>query len=114
MAKQDLTFLNISQMTIQLLEQQGMSQTEIAEFLEVSKSFISRVKGGTRSFTLQHLTDVGEKFDEPLSLLLFRMTPPESIKPEHRRLYNIVKRMIEPKPVRKKKTTTKQKKSKAA
>jgi|GEM_PF-5332732 len=108
MQKHSLTFINTSQRTIKLLENRGMSQTDIADFLEVSKSFISRVKAGTRSFTLQHLAEIGEKFDQPLPLLLFRLMDPETIKPENRKLYSMVKRMIEPK------TVKRRKKSKAA
>lgn len=105
MAKNNLTFLTVSQRTIELLESRGMTQTEIAKFLLVSKSFISRVKAGTRSFTLQHLADVSLKFDEPLALLLFRITPPETIDPRYRGLYDLVQQAIDPKPTKRKKKT---------
>ena len=109
MPKEDLTFLNISQGTIEILESRGMTLTEIAEFLEVSKSYISRVKAGTRAFTLQHLGHVSLKLEQPLPVLLMKvMIPEDSVKPEHRKLYNMVKRLVEPKSVKRKK------KSKAA
>jgi len=96
MAKEDLTFLNISQGTVELLESRGMSLTEIAKFLEVSKSYISRVKAGTRAFTLQHIGHVSLKLEQPLPVLLMRlMIPEDSVKPEYRKLYNMTKRLID-------------------
>lgn len=96
MAKADLTFLNTSQATINILEKRGLNLTQIAELLEVSKSFISRVKAGERSFTLQHIGHIGRKVDKDLPWLLFTtMIDPKSVKPENRKLYNMAKRLLE-------------------
>lgn len=103
MAKPDLTFKNISQRTIAILEDRGMSQTQIAEFMEVSKSYISRVKAGTRAFTLEHLSRVDDKFEKPLSVLLFRTVSRDTMTPKNRGLYDLVQKMVDPKPVKRKK-----------
>ena len=108
MPKPDLTFLNISQGTIQLLERRGMSLTDIAELLEVSKSYISRVKAGSRSFTLQHLGHISTKMNEDLPLLLFGLMVPESVRPENRKLYDMTRKLLE------RTSTKRKKKAKAA
>lgn len=91
----DLTHLSASQGTIRILEKRGMSLTEIATLLDVSKSFISRVRSGTRSFTLQHLSAVSVKLDIDLPMLLMEALDPSTLKPENRKLYNMTKRLLE-------------------
>jgi len=44
-----------SQDVVELLISRGMSLTHIAKFLGVTKSYVSRVKFGKRSLTLDHL-----------------------------------------------------------
>ena len=55
---------------VDLLRQRGRTLKQIAEILELSESFMSRVSRGERSLTLEHLTRLEDELGEPLPLLL--------------------------------------------
>jgi transcriptional regulator with XRE-family HTH domain len=87
-----------------LLVSRGMNLSEIARLLGVTKSYICRVKAGTRSFTLDHLAQLERAVGEPLPLLLIRSIPPKSVTPELRPLYEATLELLDrarPKPRRK-------------
>ena len=79
-----------------LLVSRGMTLTQIAGLLGVTKSYISRVKAGTRSFTLDHLAQLEREVSEPLPLLLIRSIPAASVTRELRPLYEATLRLLDP------------------
>lgn len=90
----DLT--NVSSGIVNLLVDRGMNLTEIAELIGVTKSFISRVKSGQRSLTLDHLARFERALGEPIPWLLMRAIPPESVSPELRPLYKATMKLLKP------------------
>jgi transcriptional regulator with XRE-family HTH domain len=52
-----------------ILTERKLTQEQLAEILEVSASFISRVRAGQRSFTLDHLQAIEERLEMPLGAL---------------------------------------------
>lgn len=72
-------YTTYSQGAIRVLVDRGFSLTEIAKMLGVSKSYISRVKMGSRSFTLDHLERLQEKCGEQIPLLILESVPRKSI-----------------------------------
>jgi transcriptional regulator with XRE-family HTH domain len=72
-----------------------MTASQVADELGVSKSFISRVKAGTRNFTLSHLAILEEAIGESLPILLMEAIPRELIAPEHRHIHEACIRLLE-------------------
>src|SRR5262245_47952345 len=93
--KADLT--NVSSGVVSLLCDRGMTLTEIARRIGVTKSYVSRVKAGTRSFTLEHLIKLERAVGEPLPWLLVKSIPLSSVPAELRPLYKETLRLIAPK-----------------
>ena len=87
---------------IDLLIERGMNVTRIASLLAVSKSYISRVKAGKRSLTLDHLAVLERKLGSPVALLLMESIPRDTVAPKARPLYDatlrLLRRMAEPVP----------------
>jgi transcriptional regulator with XRE-family HTH domain len=52
-----------------ILKETKLTQEQLAEIMEVSASFISRVRAGQRSFTLDHLQAIEQRLDMPLGAL---------------------------------------------
>jgi len=53
-----------------LLKTSGTTQEKIATALGVSPAFVSRVRSGERSFTIDHLLLVEELLDQPIGAIL--------------------------------------------
>lgn len=87
-------YTSVSQGTIALLCDRGLNLTQIAQLLGVTKSYISRVRAGTRSLTLDHLADLQLKLGEPIPLLLVNATPLSTVPPQLRRLYKATKKLL--------------------
>lgn len=87
-------FENVSSGVVRLLCDRGMNLTEIAELLGVTRSYISRVKNGTRSFTLDHLVTLQRKTGQPLPLLLLQATPASDIPKELKALYRSTEKIL--------------------
>ncbi len=85
----------ISRDIVNLLITRGMTASEIAGTLDVTKSFISRVKAGTRNFTLNHLATLEDFVGESLPLLLIEAIPQELIAPQHRHVYESCIHLLE-------------------
>lgn len=79
---------------VTLLVNRGMSLTEIAEVLGVTKSYISRVKSGTRKFTLDHLEILEDFLQASLPVLIMEATPRESVRPELRPLHDMTLKLL--------------------
>ena len=72
------------------LQGRGMTRNELAEMLDVSVSFLSRVARHERNFTLDHLHRLADALDMTLPELLAAATPPESIPARLRRSYRLL------------------------
>jgi transcriptional regulator with XRE-family HTH domain len=79
-----------------LIDDRGMSVTQIADRLGVTKSYISKVKAGERSLTLDHLGDLERITSEPIAFLMLKAMDPESVPPEVKPLYRIAWKMMAP------------------
>ena len=86
----------VSTGVVNLLVEQGMTLTAIAKLIGVTKSYISRVKSGERSLTLDHLGRLGEKTGQPLAFLLLKSMDPKSVPPEIKPLYRMAWKMMAP------------------
>lgn len=80
-------YKEISQGLINLLLSRGITPQEIAAATGVTKSFISRIKAGTRSFTLDHLVKLERFVGEPMPLLLMQAVPLDGLSPELKAMY---------------------------
>jgi transcriptional regulator with XRE-family HTH domain len=58
-----------------VLKESGLTQEQLAEALEVSAAFISRVRGKERSFTVDHLEAVEALMKVPLGAILLAAVP---------------------------------------
>ena len=96
-------FKNLSSGVVELLCERGMTLTEIAKLIGVTKSYISRVKAGTRSFTLDHLVRLERAVGEPLPWLLVKSIPIASVSAELRPLYKATLKLLDPAPGRRRK-----------
>lgn len=77
-----------------LKESKHLSLTEIAQMIDVSQSFVSRVNSGGRSFTLHHLHALAEKMEIPLPLLVLISTREDSLSQSLALQLKIVKQAI--------------------
>jgi transcriptional regulator with XRE-family HTH domain len=60
-----------------LQESEHMTLREIGELMGLKESFISRVRKGERSFTLQRLQKLEASLGKPLTMILIEATPVE-------------------------------------
>lgn len=81
---------------IAMLLNRGFNAARIGAMLGVTKSFISRVKSGQRSLTLEHLAALEAEIGEPMPYLLIKSTPLEEVKPELRPLYRATLKLLAP------------------
>src|SRR5262245_52910972 len=85
-----------SMATINLMVERGMTLTQVAGLIGVTKSYISRVNSGQRSLTLDHLAKFERTLGEPIPWLLMKAIPPESVTPELRPLYRATLKLLKP------------------
>jgi transcriptional regulator with XRE-family HTH domain len=85
----------ISQDIVNLLVERQMTLTQIAQMLGVGKSYVSRVKAGTRNFTLDHLAILENELGESLPVLLIKSLPRKAGPPNLRKLYDMTLRLLE-------------------
>ena len=85
----------ISRDVVNLLVSRGMTLTHIAQTLGVTKSYISRVKAGTRNFTLDHLARLEMELGESLPVLLIKAVPRETVSPSLWLLYESALELLE-------------------
>ncbi|HSV15148.1 MAG TPA: helix-turn-helix transcriptional regulator [Tepidisphaeraceae bacterium] len=85
---------SLSADVIELLTKRGMTLAAIAEAIGVTRSFLSRVKGRSRSLTIDHLVALEAVIGEPLPLLLLRATPIEAVPKDLRPLYRSTTRVV--------------------
>jgi transcriptional regulator with XRE-family HTH domain len=85
----------ISRDVVNLLVSRGMTLTRIAQTLGVTKSYVSRVKAGTRNFTLDHLARLEMELGESLPVLLIKAVPRETVSPALWPLYQSALELLE-------------------
>lgn len=84
----------MSRDVIAMLIAQGLTQVAIARILGVTRSYISRVSGGQRCLTLQHLATLEEKLGRSIPLMLIESIPAETIKPKMRPLHDATLQLL--------------------
>ncbi len=80
---------------VNYLIERDYSLTDIARLLNVSKSFLSRVKSRERSFTVDHLLILERTLKRPLPLLLLEAIPREEIPDDLVELYEATRTVFE-------------------
>ncbi len=70
---------NTSVKLVRFLQTQGRSQKQVAELMEISESYVSKVMSGERQFSLKHFEMIGDKLKLPTHLLLLRLVDLEEI-----------------------------------
>jgi transcriptional regulator with XRE-family HTH domain len=68
------------------IREHGLTQERIADLLELSPSFISRVRGGERSFTTEYMSIMADAIGVPLGAMLLAATPKFDVKPKYQKL----------------------------
>jgi transcriptional regulator with XRE-family HTH domain len=104
----------ISRDEVNLLVSRGMTLTQIARTLGVTKSYISRVKAGTRNFTLDHLAKLEAEPGESLPVLLIKSVPRETVSPSLWPLYESTLKLLEqtnPRPANKQSESSKRRRA---
>lgn len=86
----------VSQFALAYLLKKGITASEVAEILGVTKSYVSRVKSGQRSFTIKHLTTLASETDEPLAFLFMKSMPIASVPSSMRPLYRSALKLMDP------------------
>jgi len=79
---------------IRQLVKDGHNQTEIADMLGVTKSYISRVAAGQRALTLEHLATLERALGKPMALLLLEGTADPSDTPERIRERERIRKLL--------------------
>lgn len=83
---------DVSAKIIQQLQRKGMSLSQIGKLMDLSKSFVSRVKNGERSLTISRLSKLEEKLNLPLPLLFLgaieTQSMPNKLKKQYEALRN--------------------------
>ena len=70
-----MTNILIGQKVKELREKAGLNQMQIAQFLEVDQSTISKCEKGERQFQVDHLERLGSLFGVPLADLMNEEVP---------------------------------------
>ena len=94
-----------SREVVDLLVARGIPALRIAGLLRVSRSYISRVKAGTRSLTLDHLATLEEELRIPVPLLLMEAIPRERVSRNLRPLYDATMKLLHGTALRASRTT---------
>jgi transcriptional regulator with XRE-family HTH domain len=67
--------ISIGQKVKELREKAGLSQKQIAQFLDVDQSMISKCEKGERQFQIDHLEQLASLFGLPLAHLMNEESP---------------------------------------
>lgn len=77
-----------------LLREKRMTQEELADVLEVSPAFISRVRTGERSLTIDHLTALEAITGVPMGALLLAAVPLPAPTQKMKKLHDLAREAI--------------------
>ncbi len=77
-----------------VLKESRLTQDQLAEILEVSPAFISRVRGGERSFTIDHLAALESLMKVPLGAILLAAAPLPAVSPATKKLHDLARHAI--------------------
>jgi transcriptional regulator with XRE-family HTH domain len=78
-----------------VLKEARVTQDQLAEALEVSPAFISRVRTRERSFTVDHLAAFEKLMNIPLGVILLAAMPLPEAKKEMRKLHDLARQAIQ-------------------
>jgi transcriptional regulator with XRE-family HTH domain len=81
-------------LTEYVLLKSGLSQEALADALEVSPAFISRVRTKERSFTIDHLAAIESLMKVPLGAILLAAVPLPTPRQETRKLQELARKAI--------------------
>ena len=68
--KREKIVLALTEEMIALMEQQGMNKSELAERMDTSKPYITKVMSGTANFTLDSMIQIADALNSELSVHL--------------------------------------------
>ncbi len=77
-----------------VLKKAEITQEQLAEALEVSPAFISRVRKRERSFTVDHLGTFETMLKVPLGAILLAAVPLPTPRPETKKLHDLARKAI--------------------
>jgi transcriptional regulator with XRE-family HTH domain len=77
-----------------LVKEKGLSQDGIAETLEVTPGFISRVRSGERHLTVEHLVALENALRIPMGAILMAANPGNSADAKMRKLQDLVRKAL--------------------
>jgi transcriptional regulator with XRE-family HTH domain len=77
-----------------VLREARLSQEQLAEALEVSPAFVSRVRSRERSFTVDHLAAIEQLLGVPLGAILLAAVPLPPVRPQTRKLHELARQAI--------------------
>ena len=77
-----------------ILKAGAISQDRLAEALEVSPAFISRIRAGERSFTVDHLASMEKLLEIPLGAILLAAVPLPKPSSKTRKLHQLAREAI--------------------
>jgi transcriptional regulator with XRE-family HTH domain len=77
----------ISTRIVRHLHDQGMTLKEIGALMGLKEAFISRVRNGQRSLTLEHLTRLEDALGKSLPAILVDATPLDAVPKKLRPMY---------------------------
>jgi transcriptional regulator with XRE-family HTH domain len=82
-------FLETSgQIVSSVKEKYHLTQSQLAELLGVTQSYVSRVERGERKLTLVHLETLSKCLDLPMAVFLWRtLGPPRSVSPKKKQVF---------------------------
>lgn len=70
--QQEQLILDVTERILELLDNEGVTQSDLAERLGKSRSHVSQILNGRRNLTLRTLSDVGHALDHRVQLELKR------------------------------------------
>jgi transcriptional regulator with XRE-family HTH domain len=85
--RSDLAYSAISTRIVKHLHTQGMTLKQIGSLMGVTESFISRVRNGQCSLTLEHLAKLEDALGKSLPEILVHSTPLDSVPRKLRKMY---------------------------
>ncbi len=86
--EQKSVYPTLSSDIVKYLQSQGLTLKKIGEMLDLSESFISRVRRRQRSFTLDHLVKLEQATGRALPIIMLEATEPSSVPVALRPIYD--------------------------
>ena len=82
--------------TIKLLRKRnGLNQSQLAEFCEITVTYLSLIENGKKEPTLSLLKTIANSLKVPLPILLFSALTEEDIPESRKEFFNVIKPSID-------------------